>query len=75
MNRVLNRIAREGPLTVQDFEDHRPVASTGWWDWRPAKIALERLFLDGSLMCTRKKNFQKLYDLVVKPIIKIGPLI
>lgn len=63
MNKVLNRVGREGPLMVKDFENDRPVASTGWWDWRPAKVALERLFLDGSLMCTRQKNFQKVYDL------------
>lgn len=65
MNKVLDRVAREGPLMVKDFENDRPVASTGWWDWRPAKIALERLFLDGSLMCTRQKNFQKVYDLPI----------
>jgi hypothetical protein len=63
MNRVLDRIAREGPLTVKDFENDRQVASTGWWDWRPSKIALERLYMDGRLMVTRTKEFQKLYDL------------
>jgi uncharacterized protein YcaQ len=68
MKKVLDRIAREGPLLVKDFENDRPVASSGWWDWRPAKIALERLFLDGSLMCTRQKNFQKVYDLPINLI-------
>lgn len=63
MNKVLDRIGREGPLMVKDFENDRPEASSGWWDWRPAKLALERLFLDGSLMCTREKNFHKVYDL------------
>lgn len=68
MKKVLDRIAREGPLMVKDFENDRPVASSGWWDWRPAKVALERLFLDGSLMCTRQKNFQKVYDLPINLI-------
>lgn len=68
MKKVLDRIAREGPLLVKDFENDRPVASSGWWDWRPAKVALERLFLDGSLMCTRQKNFQKVYDLPINLI-------
>ena len=63
MNKVLDRIAREGPLMVKDFENDRLEASSGWWDWRPAKIALERLYLDGRLMITRKKDFQKVYDL------------
>jgi uncharacterized protein YcaQ len=61
--RVLDRIAREGPLMVKDFENDRLEASSGWWDWRPSKVALERLFLDGTLMTTRTRDFQKLYDL------------
>ncbi|HVI43866.1 MAG TPA: crosslink repair DNA glycosylase YcaQ family protein [Chitinophaga sp.] len=65
MNKVLDRISREGPLMVKDFEEDRPTASSGWWDWRPAKLALERLFLDGSLMCTRQENFHKVYDLPI----------
>lgn len=62
MNQVLDRIGREGPLQVKDFDNDREVASTGWWDWRPSKIALERLYFDGELMVTRK-DFQKVYDL------------
>jgi uncharacterized protein len=62
MTRVLDRVAREGPLMVKDFENDRQEASSGWWDWRPSKVALERLFLDGSLMTTRTRDFQKLYD-------------
>lgn len=63
MNKVLDRVAREGPLMVKDFDNDRLVASSGWWDWRPSKMALERLHLDGRLMTTRTKNFQKVYDL------------
>jgi uncharacterized protein YcaQ len=55
MNRVLDRIGREGPLMVKDFENDRQEPSAGWWDWRPSKVALERLYLDGSLMATRTK--------------------
>jgi len=63
MNRVLDRIAREGPLGAKDFENDRTVKSSGWWDWRPSKVALERLHLTGQLLTTRKKDFHKLYDL------------
>ena len=62
MENVLDRVAREGPLMVKDFDNDREVASSGWWDWRPSKIALERLYLDGRLMVTRK-DFHKVYDL------------
>ncbi len=68
MNKVLDRVAREGPLMVKDFENDRKEASSGWWDWRPAKIALERLYLDGRLMITRTKEFHKVYDLPINLI-------
>jgi len=63
MNRILDRIAREGPLAAKDFENDRIAKSSGWWDWRPSKVALERLHLSGQLLTTRKKDFHKLYDL------------
>ena len=63
MKQVLDRVEREGPLMVGDFENDRQEASSGWWDWRPAKIALERLYFDGKLMITRNKSFHKVYDL------------
>jgi len=63
MGKVLDRVGREGPLMLKDFEYDRQEASSGWWDWRPAKIALERLYLEGSLMTTRTKEFHKVYDL------------
>jgi len=64
MNRTLDRIAREGPLGAKDFENDRIAKSSGWWDWRPSKVALERLHLSGQLLTTRKKDFHKLYDLL-----------
>lgn len=63
MESVLNRISREGPLMVKDFENDRLEASSGWWDWRPSKVALERLYMHGRLMVTRGKDFHRLYDL------------
>lgn len=63
MRQVLDRIGREGPLMARDFENDRVTKSSGWWDWRPSKLALERLHLDGKLATTRLTNFQKVYDL------------
>jgi uncharacterized protein YcaQ len=63
MKKVLDRISREGPLRARDFENDRVTKSLGWWDWRPSKLALERLHLDGRLMTIRRKDFQKVYDL------------
>ncbi len=63
MNRIIDRISREGPLRAKDFENDRVTKSSGWWDWRPSKVALERLHLTGKLLATRTKEFHKLYDL------------
>ena len=63
MKQILDRVEREGALMVGNFENDRIEASSGWWDWRPAKVALERLYLNGKLMISRTKAFQKTYDL------------
>ncbi|HET7838692.1 MAG TPA: crosslink repair DNA glycosylase YcaQ family protein, partial [Rectinemataceae bacterium] len=59
---VLERIAAEGPLRVQDFE-RGGKKRAGWWDWKPAKVALEYLFHAGELVSLRRQGFQKVYEL------------
>lgn len=59
---ILQRIREEGPLAAKDFEQ-RKTTNTGWWDWKPAKKALEQLFMEGQLMVTKRQGFQKVYDL------------
>ncbi len=59
---VYDRIAAEGPLQSKDFEDKR-TSSSGWWDWKPSKDALDFLFHKGDLMIKARKGFQKIYDL------------
>ena len=61
---VLDRIRAEGPLRSQDFESNG--ARGPWWDWKPAKAALEYLFQSGELMVVARPGFQKLYDLAEK---------
>ena len=60
--KVLQRIAAEGPLGTGDFE-HPGEKRGPWWDWKPAKRALEHLFWSGKLMIAGRRNFQRLYDL------------
>jgi len=59
---VLNRIRSEGPLKARDFKSAASRNST-WWDWKPAKRALEKLFMQGDLMITSRNGMEKLYDL------------
>ncbi|AZQ12091.1 hypothetical protein STH12_03027 [Shewanella khirikhana] len=62
MRMVRERIGAEGPLKASDFE-HKGHTSGPWWDWKPAKKALEQLFMEGELMVVRRDGFQKVYDL------------
>lgn len=59
---ILERIQAEGPLRARDFEDDRD-GKKEWWDWKPAKQALEQLFMRGELMVSAREGFQKVYDL------------
>lgn len=61
MRYVLDRIQEEGALPARAFETDRPRGT--WFDWKPAKIALEQLFMDGTLMVSHRVGFQKVYDL------------
>ncbi len=60
---ALETIEREGPKQAKDFKAPESRKGTGWWDWKPMKIALEYLFHEGNLMVVTRKNFQKVYDL------------
>ena len=60
---VLERIRQEGPLSSKDFKPPPGKRRGEWWDWKPAKGALEVLFWRGELMVTKRRNFQRVYDL------------
>jgi uncharacterized protein YcaQ len=61
MNSVLRRIRDEGPLMAKDFEHSGK--KKGEWVSKPAKRALENLFMQGELMVPHRVNFHKVYDL------------
>lgn len=61
METVLHRIATEGPLMAKDFEN--TTKESGVWKSKPAKRALESLFMQGDLMVPYRVNFHKVYDL------------
>ncbi|EMI19073.1 protein containing DUF1006 [Rhodopirellula maiorica SM1] len=61
MESVLKRITDEGPLMAKDFVDSGK--RTGAWGSKPAKRALETLFMMGDLMIAGRRNFHKIYDL------------
>ena len=61
MSAVLQRIEQEGPLRARDFETPKGHKG-GWWGWKPAKRALEQLFMEGRLMIAGREGFEKIYD-------------
>jgi uncharacterized protein len=66
---VLERIRREGAQKVSNFasDGHKGGA---WWNWRPAKVALEFLFAFGELMIANRDKFQRVYDLTERVLPK-----
>ncbi|MDD9893508.1 MAG: winged helix DNA-binding domain-containing protein [Gammaproteobacteria bacterium] len=63
MAELLARIRADGPLRSRDLENIQPKRGAGWWDWKPAKKALEQLYMQGDLMVCNREGFQKTYDL------------
>jgi uncharacterized protein YcaQ len=66
MKTVLKRIESEGPLMAKDFEHSGK--KLGDWRSKPAKRALESLFMQGQIMVPYRLNFHKVYDLTERVI-------
>ncbi len=65
---VRTTIERDGPTRARDLAPNQlrgdPKQSGGtWWDWHPAKTALEYLWRTGEVAVARRDGFQKVYDL------------
>ena len=63
MREVLERVRQEGALASGDFEAPEGFQRGTWWNWKPAKRALEELFSSGELMVSERRGFQRVYDL------------
>lgn len=61
VDRVLERIRREGPLTGGDFAEGK--RQVGWWEWSHGKQALEWLFWAGLITTKTRRGFERVYDL------------
>lgn len=62
LRHVSTRIRNEGPLKARHFKS-ATTKQGKWWNWKPAKRALEKLFMQGDLMITRRDGMEKVYDL------------
>lgn len=62
IERVLTTIREGGAVRSAEFEREEGKGG-GWWNWKPEKLALERLFNAGTLVIARREGFQRVYDL------------
>jgi uncharacterized protein YcaQ len=70
IDKVRKRVEKEGPLSASDFGDIANRKRGTWWDWKPAKVALETLFWQGVLMIKERRNFQRVYDITERVLPK-----
>ena len=70
MDRLLDYIREHGEVKASDFEAVRQGAK-GWWGWKDEKRWLEALFSMGDLMIARRDNFQRVYDLRERVMVRI----
>ena len=72
MRLVSKRIEAEGPLMARDFEGKVSKSKPGDWKSKPAKQALDTLFMQGDLMISSREKFHKVYDLTER-VLPQGP--
>ncbi len=59
---VLDKIKSEGALKARDFKSTNKEKGT-WWNFKPHKNALEKLFIQGDIMACRRDGIEKVFDL------------
>ena len=64
---ILAEITTRGPLASRHFEG---TSEGGMWNWKPAKVMLDRLWNHGDLVIAGRQGFQRLYDLPERVIPK-----
>jgi len=69
---ILDRIARDGPVSSSDVGEGEARGRGGWWDWHPSKTALEWLWRTGRIAVTRRDGFRKVYDLTERVIPEVA---
>jgi len=57
---VRKRVA-EGPVTASQLGGAKKGGP--WWDWSDVKIAAERMFARGELVCVTRRGWKRVYDL------------
>ncbi|MEL7122041.1 MAG: crosslink repair DNA glycosylase YcaQ family protein [Bacteroidota bacterium] len=59
---VYDKIRIDGPQKNRDFKSESNKLGS-WWNWKPTKMALEKLFMQGDLMISGRDKMEKIYEL------------
>jgi len=63
IDQVLKKVKVDGVVNSASLGEKKSTPSSGWWDWKVEKRALEYLFYLGELMIAFRSGFQKYYDI------------
>jgi uncharacterized protein len=66
VDEVRRRLTAEGPLTSSELGGSKNGGP--WWDWSPAKVAVERLLDLGEVICTSRRGWKRVYDLAERAL-------
>ena len=66
VKRVVRRLRTDGPITTRELGGAK--SSSEWWDWSDAKIAVEWLLSIGTVVCTQRTGWRRVYDLAERAI-------
>ncbi|MBN2230054.1 MAG: YcaQ family DNA glycosylase [Candidatus Thorarchaeota archaeon] len=63
IKQILQKVKDDGEVNSASLGEKKSKPSSGWWDWKVEKRALEYLFYIGELMVAYRQGFQKYYDI------------
>ena len=66
VRRVVRRLRTDGPITTRELGGAK--TSSEWWDWSESKIAVEWLLSIGTVVCTQRTGWRRVYDLAERAI-------
>ena len=66
VRRVVRRLQADGPVTTGDLGGAK--TSSEWWSWSGAKVAVEWLLNIGTVVCTQRRGWRRVYDLAERAI-------
>ena len=65
---VLREIAEHGPRSAGQIDHEENVRAGPWWGWSDVKTALEVLWVQGRLVATQRRRFERVYDLAERAL-------